>query len=174
VVDVHWFAGHLGDRASMVVAGGMPVPGSTRVSRRRLGYRVRPQSVGRGVATGKVRQVSPAFVGRTPCAPAYQVGPLWVYFSYPLLPWTGIMLVWICGSQSLSVACETARQSIDLRRQRAGDRVRSTPSSLAYTEIQVRGALRRDNLSASVMSFLATTKYPPSLLYTLMTLDPPR
>src|SRR5215470_14008988 len=23
---------------------------------------------------------------------AYQVGPFWIYFSYPLLPWTGVML----------------------------------------------------------------------------------
>jgi uncharacterized membrane protein len=102
---------------------------------------------------------------------AYQVGPLWIYFSYPLLPWTGIMLV---GYASASLFQLPAKLR-DSRLIRAG-------SALVIGFVLLRalaiygdpGAwhVTPDNLSASAMSFLATTKYPPSLLYTLMTLGP--
>jgi uncharacterized membrane protein len=101
----------------------------------------------------------------------YEVGPLWVYFSYPLLPWTGIMLVGF-GSASLF---QTQAKLRDSRLIRIG-------SALVIGFVLLRALdlygdphgwhFDPDNLSASVMSFLATTKYPPSLLYTLMTLGP--
>jgi uncharacterized membrane protein len=101
----------------------------------------------------------------------YEVGPLWVYFSYPLLPWTGIMLV---GYASASLF-QTQAKLRDSRLIRIG-------SALVIGFVLLRALdiygdphawhFDPDNLSASVMSFLATTKYPPSLLYTLMTLGP--
>jgi len=101
----------------------------------------------------------------------YEVGPLWVYFSYPLLPWTGIMLV---GYASASLF-QTQAKLRDSRLIRIG-------SALVIGFVLLRALdiygdphawhFDPDNLSASLMSFLATTKYPPSLLYTLMTLGP--
>jgi uncharacterized membrane protein len=101
----------------------------------------------------------------------YQVGSLWVYFSYPLLPWTGIMLVGY-GSARLFQTQANERDS----------RLIWIGSALVIGFVLLRAMdiygdphawhFDPDNLPASVMSFLATTKYPPSLLYTLMTLGP--
>ena len=102
---------------------------------------------------------------------AYQVGPFWIYFSYPLLPWTGIMLV---GYAAASLF-QTEAKLRDRRLIAIGGAL--VIGFVLLRASNVYGDPRAwhfdpDNLSASVMSFLATTKYPPSLLYTLMTLGP--
>ena len=101
----------------------------------------------------------------------YEVGPFWVYFSYPLLPWTGIMLVGF-GAAGLFQGQAKPR---DTRLIRIGCTL--VIGFVLLRALNIYGDPHAwhfdpDNLSASVMSFLATTKYPPSLLYTLMTLGP--
>jgi uncharacterized membrane protein len=101
----------------------------------------------------------------------YEVGPFWVYFSYPLLPWIGVMLLGY-GAAGLFELPEKARRAQLLRI--------GTGLSLAFIVIRalnVYGDPRSwdvdpTSAAASVMSFLSTTKYPPSLLYILMTLGP--
>jgi len=102
---------------------------------------------------------------------AYQLGPFWIFFSYPLLPWTGIMLV--------GYAAAALFQAPDELRNRRLIRIGLALVSgfVLLRALDIYGdphAWHFDshNLSGSVMSFLATTKYPPSLLYTLMTLGP--
>jgi uncharacterized membrane protein len=94
-----------------------------------------------------------------------------VYFSYPLLPWIGVMLVGY-GSASLF---ELPAKLRDPRLLRIG-------MGLVMAFILIRAANvygdphpwepEPGNAAASVMSFLNTTKYPPSLLFILMTLGP--
>ena len=101
----------------------------------------------------------------------HELGPFWIFFSYPLLPWTGIMLV--------GYAAATLFQTSDRQR---NSRLMRIGTGLVIAFVLLRALdvygdphawhFDGNNLSASVMSFLATTKYPPSLLYTLMTLGP--
>ena len=101
----------------------------------------------------------------------YELGPFWVYFSYPLLPWTGIMLVGYAAAGLF----QTPANLRDSRLIRIGAGLVIgfvLLRSLDYYGDPHAWHFDRQNLSASVMSFLATTKYPPSLLYTLMTLGP--
>jgi len=101
----------------------------------------------------------------------YEVGPFWVYFSYPLLPWIGVMLLGY-GAAGLFELPEKARREQLLRI--------GIGLSLAFIVIRalnVYGDPRpwdvdASSTAASVTSFLSTTKYPPSLLYILMTLGP--
>ena len=101
----------------------------------------------------------------------YELGPFWIYFSYPLLPWTGILLVGYAAA-TLFQAPATVR---DRRLMRIG--MGLVIAFVLLRTLDVYGDPRAwhfdpHNLSASIMSFLATTKYPPSLLFTLMTLGP--
>jgi len=101
----------------------------------------------------------------------YEVGTFSVYFSYPLLPWIGVMLVGY-GSAGLFELPANVRNARLLR----------IGVGLAIAFILIRAAnvygdphpwhFEPGNAAASVMSFLNTTKYPPSLLYILMTLGP--
>jgi uncharacterized membrane protein len=101
----------------------------------------------------------------------YEVGPFRFYFSYPLLPWTGVMLAGY-GAAGLF---ELPAKLRDARLVRIG-------VGLIIAFILIRGAnvygdpspwnSDRGSTGASVMSFLATTKYPPSFLFLLMTLGP--
>jgi uncharacterized membrane protein len=101
----------------------------------------------------------------------YEVGPFSVYFSYPLLPWTGVMLVGY-GAAGLF---ELPAKLRDQRLLRIG-------MGLVIAFILVRALnvygdphpwhFDPGRTAGSVMSFLGTTKYPPSLLYILMTLGP--
>ncbi|MBS0580674.1 MAG: DUF1624 domain-containing protein [Proteobacteria bacterium] len=101
----------------------------------------------------------------------YEVGPFSVYFSYPLLPWIGILFVGYGSARQF----QAPPQARGRRLIRLG-----TALVLAFVVIRminVYGDPHRwhafpESLGASVMSFLAVTKYPPSLLYTLMTLGP--
>ncbi|MBS0421368.1 MAG: DUF1624 domain-containing protein [Proteobacteria bacterium] len=102
---------------------------------------------------------------------SYAVGPFWIFFSYPLLPWIGIML--------LGYAAAGLFQADEPRRNRGLIRI---GAALAIGFVILRALniygdphawqVLPDNLSGSLMSFLAVTKYPPSLLYTLATLGP--
>jgi uncharacterized membrane protein len=98
------------------------------------------------------------------------VGPFLFVFAYPLLPWIGVMLV---GFGSAAV--------FELPAARRNALLRTIGIALTATFVAVRasgvyGDPRAWHLgasgSATVMSFLNTTKYPPSLLFLLMTLGP--
>jgi uncharacterized membrane protein len=72
----------------------------------------------------------------------YPAGMFSIYFSYPLLPWIGVgLLVAFILVRSLHTYGDPHQWHFDPH-----------------------------NVAATVMAFLATTKYPPSLLYVLMTL----
>jgi uncharacterized membrane protein len=109
----------------------------------------------------------------------YELGPFWIFFSYPLLPWTGIMLVGYAAAALFQTSAPARAKgetpARDTRLIRIG--VGLVVAFVLLRALDVYGDphpwhFDPGNLSASVMSFLATTKYPPSLLYTLMTLGP--
>jgi uncharacterized membrane protein len=101
----------------------------------------------------------------------YDVGPFAIYFNYSLLPWSGVMLLGY-GTAGLF---ELPPQQRDRSLLRIG-------MLLVIAFILLRAlngygdphpwAVNPTRTAASIMSFLATTKYPPSLLYLLMTLGP--
>ena len=101
----------------------------------------------------------------------YEAGPFWVYFSYPLLPWTGVMLAGYGSAALFEQAPETRNRW--LLRIGAG----LVFAFLVLRTLNVYGDphpwhAERAGTAATLMSFLGTTKYPPSLLYLLMTLGP--
>ncbi len=101
----------------------------------------------------------------------YDVGPFAIFFSYPLLPWIGVMLLGY-GAAGLFELPAKLRDRWLLR---IG--VGLVIAFILIRALNVYGDPQPwnfdpGNTAASVMSFLATTKYPPSLLYILMTLGP--
>jgi len=98
-------------------------------------------------------------------------GPYRIVFAYPLLPWLGIML---CGFGIADVfRMEPTKRDAWLLR----GGIALTFAFIVIRLINVYGdphawhAQDRGTV-ATLMSFLNTEKYPPSLLYTLMTLGP--
>ena len=101
----------------------------------------------------------------------YDVGPFAIFFSYPLLPWIGVMLLGY-GAAGL----------FELPAKQRDERLLRIGMSLVIAFILIRALnvygdphpweFDPSSTAASVMSFLGTTKYPPSLLYILMTLGP--
>jgi uncharacterized membrane protein len=101
----------------------------------------------------------------------YDVGPFAIYFNYSLLPWSGVMFLGY-GAAGLF---ELPPQQRDQWLLRIG--VILVVAFILLRALNGYGdphpwAVNPDRTAASVMSFLATTKYPPSLLYLLMTLGP--
>jgi uncharacterized membrane protein len=99
------------------------------------------------------------------------MGPFSVYFSYPLLPWIGVMFV---GFASARLFQGPARLR-DGRLLRIG--IALLVAFVLARALDSYGDphpwhAAPGNFTATVMSFLTTTKYPPSLLYLLMTLGP--
>lgn len=100
----------------------------------------------------------------------YQMGSFTVYNGYPLLPWIGVMLVGF-GSASIFEQDPERRQRTLLWG--------GAGLSLAFIGLRAMDiygdanhwATQGDNLR-TLLDFLNTTKYPPSLLYLLMTLGP--
>jgi uncharacterized membrane protein len=101
----------------------------------------------------------------------YDAGPFAIYFNYPLLPWIGVMFLGF-GAAGLFELPAKQRDQWLLR----------IGVSLVIAFILIRGLnvygdphpwqVDPSRTAAAIMSFLATTKYPPSLLYLLMTLGP--
>lgn len=101
----------------------------------------------------------------------YIVGPLSIFFSYPLLPWIGVLFVGY-GAAGLFELPEKRRAALLLR---IG--IGMVVAFVLLRALNVYGdphpwSIDPSRTAASVMSFLNTTKYPPSLLYLLMTLGP--
>ena len=101
----------------------------------------------------------------------YDVGPFAIYFNYSLLPWAGVMFLGY-GTAGLF---ELPPQQRDQRLLRIG--VSLVIAFILLRALNVYGdphpwAINPSRTAASIMSFLAATKYPPSLLYLLMTLGP--
>jgi uncharacterized membrane protein len=101
----------------------------------------------------------------------YDVGPFAIFFNYPLLPWIGVMFLGY-GAAGLF---ELQPKQRDERLVRIG--LALVIAFLLIRALNVYGdpklwEIDPNRIAASVMSFLATTKYPPSLLYVLMTLGP--
>ena len=101
----------------------------------------------------------------------YEVGRFSIYFSYPLLPWIGVMLL---GYASAGLFQGPAERRDD-RLMRIG--IGLLLGFVLARTVDIYGDPHSwhsspTNATATVMSFLAATKYPPSLLYLLMTLGP--
>lgn len=101
----------------------------------------------------------------------HDLGPFSVYFSYPVLPWIGVMFL---GYASTGIFQGTPQER-ESRLARFG--IALTLGFVLLRALNVYGDPQLwhaypGNPVGTVMSFLATTKYPPSLLYLLMTLGP--
>lgn len=98
-------------------------------------------------------------------------GPFKLFFGYPLLPWIGVMLLGFGAAPVFEITPEK-RKALLLKI--------GLLLTIAFVVLRVVGVYgeprawhyQSDNLTASLMSLLNTTKYPPSLLYLLMTLGP--
>ena len=102
---------------------------------------------------------------------AYVVGPFQIINAYPLLPWIGVMLVGF-GSAGLFEQ-QPEKRNADLLR--IG--LAFTAAFLVLRALNRYGdphswQVRAAGFGPTLMSFLNTTKYPPSLLFLLMTLGP--
>jgi uncharacterized membrane protein len=98
-------------------------------------------------------------------------GPFLLLFIYPLLPWVGVMTLGFGISRVFELP-KDRRNSLLLW---AGLAV--TAGFVLLRAIGIYGdpnpwRIHPGELTATVISFLNTTKYPPSLLYLLMTLGP--
>ncbi len=98
------------------------------------------------------------------------VGPYYVAAIYPLLPWTGVLLLGY-GASPLFEGSADARRRRLLRW--------GLVLTLGFVALRLSGAYGDPNpwtthprLTATVIDVLNTTKYPPSLLFLLMTLGP--
>lgn len=93
-----------------------------------------------------------------------------VMVNYPLLPWIGVMaLGWVLGPLVRRAPGEARRQFLLL----------GAGMTLAWLVLRLVNQYGdpvawqvQDTATKTVMSFLAATKYPPSLVYLLMTLGP--
>lgn len=97
-------------------------------------------------------------------------GPISFLWAYPLLPWTGVMLL---GYGTASLFNEPA-QTRDTRLLALG--VAATAAFVVLRGIGVYGEPNpwqfQNGAIRTVIDFLNVTKYPPSLLFILMTLGP--
>jgi uncharacterized membrane protein len=101
----------------------------------------------------------------------YEVGAFRIFFSYPLLPWIGVMFLGY-GAAGLFELPEKKRNESLVR---IG--IGLIIAFILIRALNVYGDPQpwdsdTSSTAASIMSFLGTTKYPPSLLYVLMTLGP--
>ena len=99
------------------------------------------------------------------------MGPVDVWFAYPLLPWLGVMLLGY-GTVGLFRFPPARRDATLLR---AG--LILTAAFIVLRALDVYGdphgwQVQTRGITATMMSFLNTTKYPPSLQFLLMTLGP--
>jgi uncharacterized membrane protein len=99
------------------------------------------------------------------------VGPMFVAYAYPLLPWTGVMLLGF-GCASVFERAPGVRERVLLRW--------GALMTVAFVVLRGVGVYGDPNpwmaqpngFVATLLDFLNVSKYPPSLLFVLMTLGP--
>ena len=102
---------------------------------------------------------------------SFHAGPFQFVFIYPVLAWIGVMLVGF-GVSELFELPAVRRNAVLLRTGLA-----LTVAFVLLRTLDVYGdpnrwQLQAGGTTATVIDFLNTTKYPPSLLFLLMTLGP--
>jgi uncharacterized membrane protein len=105
-------------------------------------------------------------------AKAFQLGRFFLYVGYPLLPWTGIMFLGYCfGTLYKPSADPLRRRKILLR---LGFGMILLFALIRFVNIYGDPSLwsAQRNTVYTFLSFINVTKYPPSLLYVLITLGP--
>ncbi len=121
-------------------------------------------------STGGAFDTSPPLWVALHAQMGFALGPFFLVFAYPLLPWIGVMLI---GYGSAGVFREAPARR-DARLLAWG--VAATTAFLVLRTVdaygdpnpwQIQGAGLR-----TVLDYLNVTKYPPSLLFLLMTLGP--
>jgi uncharacterized membrane protein len=102
----------------------------------------------------------------------FRVGRFTVYIMYPVLPWIGIMVIGYYLGFLFSNHFDPEKRIRTLV-------VLGFTATAAFYFLRVFNIygdpsewVAQKNISFSLLSLLNTTKYPPSLLYTLMTLGP--
>ena len=114
---------------------------------------------------------APLWVGLHARGVGFVLGPWQVLSAYPLLPWVGVMLLGF-GASPLFEQAPRLRQrrllQIGMAMVLAFVLLRALDiyGDPGHWQAQSRGAIY------TLMAFLNTAKYPPSLLYLLMTLGP--
>ncbi|REE79726.1 putative membrane protein [Lutibacter oceani] len=95
-----------------------------------------------------------------------------LYVSYPIIPWVGVMSLgfWFGALYNKTVDVKFRKKALNI----LGVSLIALFIILRYSNYY--GDLNQwqgyNNISKTLMSFMATTKYPPSLLFLLMTLGP--
>jgi uncharacterized membrane protein len=102
---------------------------------------------------------------------SFHVGRVQIAFIYPVLAWIGVMLVGFGASEIFELP-QDRRNAVLLR-----TGLTLTAAFVVLRALSVYGEpnawqLQPAGMTATVIDFLNTTKYPPSLLYLLMTLGP--
>jgi uncharacterized membrane protein len=103
---------------------------------------------------------------------AVRAGPFLFVFAYPLVAWIGVMLLGF-GVSGVFELPQRRRNSFLLRSGFA-----MTTAFLLLRAIDGYGdpnhwQWQQSRIVSSIIDFMNTTKYPPSLQYLLMTLGPP-
>ena len=102
----------------------------------------------------------------------FQIGDTWFSFLYPVLPWIGVItLGYVFGS------LYTKDFDVSLRKKwLSGLGFGAIGLFILLRAINIYGDLvpwaEQKNLTFTILSFLNVTKYPPSLLFLLVTLGP--
>jgi len=102
---------------------------------------------------------------------AHRAGPFLFIFVYPLLPWIGVMLLGF-GLAGIFELSPDRRNKVLLRT--------GTVLTVAFVLLRAfdiygdpnHWQLQPGGMTATIIDFLNTTKYPPSLAFLLMTLGP--
>jgi uncharacterized membrane protein len=103
---------------------------------------------------------------------AFEYGDVLLFIGYPIIPWTGIMLLGYCLGRIY-------QPSFDRYERRTILLITGLSAVLLFLLLRltnIYGDPRpwevQDSNIQTIMSFLSVSKYPPSLLYALITLGP--
>lgn len=102
----------------------------------------------------------------------FQLGHFVIYIGYPILPWAGVMLLGYCFGKLYTSDVEVAKRKNILVTLGVG----MTAAFFVLRFLNVYGdpvpwTAQKDSVF-TFMSFMNVAKYPPSLLYLLITLGP--
>jgi len=102
----------------------------------------------------------------------FHVGDLVILVGYPILPWLGIMVLGYCAGNLYSRDYDPVKRKKTLAWMGLG----AIALFVIVRAINIYGDpshwVARERPVLTLLSFLNTTKYPPSLLYILMTIGP--